>query len=79
MYISQARLLELSGNISSASTVYDRFVIFTPEPWTAFALAACSPVRPPPTPPIQNSLFFDNFLDSYIKVSIIGQFKAFFT
>jgi hypothetical protein len=40
MYISQARLAELSGNPSNATAIYDRFVILYPQsPWTAFARA----------------------------------------
>lgn len=37
-YMSQARLLELSGNPAGAAAVYDRFVLLFPQsPWTAFA------------------------------------------
>jgi len=70
--ISQARLLELSGNISSASTVYDRFVILYPRgPWIALRAPACRSCPPPPNPPIQKYLFLIISLTAISKLSII--------
>jgi hypothetical protein len=38
MYISQARLAELSGNNAAAAAIYDRFVLLYPQsPWTQLA------------------------------------------
>jgi outer membrane protein assembly factor BamD (BamD/ComL family) len=53
MYISQARLAELSGSTSNATALYDRFVILYPQsPWTEFARARIQ-LLTPATPPIQ--------------------------
>jgi outer membrane protein assembly factor BamD (BamD/ComL family) len=52
MYISQARLSELSGNPANASALYDRFVILYPQsPWTAFAHARLQALSGHTTPP----------------------------
>lgn len=38
MYMTQARLSELTGNPAAAATIYERFVLLYPQsPWTAFA------------------------------------------
>jgi tetratricopeptide (TPR) repeat protein len=56
MYLSQARLAEMTGNAASASATYDRFVILYPQsPWTAFAKARLQALSgasgAAPTPP----------------------------
>ena len=49
VYLSQARLAEMSGSLSNASALYDRFVILYPQsPWTAFARARLQALSTPP-------------------------------
>jgi outer membrane protein assembly factor BamD (BamD/ComL family) len=51
MYLSQARLAELTGNPAGASAIYDRFVILYPQsPWTQFVHYRLQHLTPGSTP-----------------------------